>query len=46
MGLLNDNILLWGYHFTDYMRLGIPLTILVTITGVAAVVLTYPLVKL
>lgn len=35
-----------GYHFTDYMRLGIPLTILVTITGVAAVVLTYPLVKL
>lgn len=35
-----------GYHFTDYMRIGIPLTILVTITGVAAVVLTYPLVKL
>ena len=35
-----------GYHFTDYMRIGIPLTILVTITGVAAVVLTYPLVKI
>ena len=35
-----------GYHFTDYMRIGIPLTIIVTITGVAAVVLTYPLVKL
>ena len=35
-----------GYYFTDYMRIGIPLTILVTITGVAAVVLTYPLVKL
>jgi len=35
-----------GYHFTDYMRIGIPLTVLVTITGVAAVVLTYPLVKI
>jgi di/tricarboxylate transporter len=35
-----------GYHFTDYMRIGIPLTILVTITGVAAVILTYPLVKI
>ena len=35
-----------GYHFSDYMRIGIPLTLLVTITGVAAVVLTYPLVKL
>lgn len=35
-----------GYRFTDYMRIGIPLTILVTVTGVAAVVLAYPLVKL
>ena len=35
-----------GYRFSDYMRIGIPLTILVTITGVAAVILTYPLVKL
>ena len=35
-----------GYRFTDYMRIGIPLTIIVTITGVAAVILTYPLVKL
>ena len=35
-----------GYRFTDYMRIGIPLTILVTITGVAAVILTYPFVKL
>lgn len=35
-----------GYHFTDYMRIGIPLTILITITGVAAVILTYPLVKI
>ena len=35
-----------GYRFTDYMRIGIPLTLIVTITGVAAVVLTYPLVKL
>ena len=35
-----------GYHFSDYMRIGIPLTIIVTITGVAAVILTYPLVKL
>ena len=35
-----------GYHFSDYMRIGIPLTLIVTITGVAAVVLTYPLVKL
>ena len=35
-----------GYRFTDYMRIGIPLTIIVTVTGVAAVVLAYPLVKL
>ena len=35
-----------GYRFTDYMRIGIPLTIIVTVTGVAAVILTYPLVKL
>jgi di/tricarboxylate transporter len=35
-----------GYRFTDYMRIGIPLTLIVTITGVAAVVLAYPLVKL
>jgi di/tricarboxylate transporter len=35
-----------GYHFTDYMRIGIPLTIIVTVTGVAAVLLVYPLVKL
>jgi len=35
-----------GYRFTDYMRIGIPLTIIVTITGVAAVILAYPLVKL
>lgn len=35
-----------GYHFSDYMRIGIPLTIIVTITGVAAVILAYPLVKL
>ena len=33
-----------GYRFTDYMRIGIPLTIIVTITGVAAVILAYPLV--
>lgn len=35
-----------GYRFSDYMRIGIPLTIIVTITGVAAVILAYPLVKL
>ena len=35
-----------GYRFTDYMRIGIPLTLIVTIVGVAAVVLAYPLVKL
>jgi di/tricarboxylate transporter len=35
-----------GYRFTDYMRIGIPLSIIVTITGVAAVILAYPLVKL
>jgi di/tricarboxylate transporter len=35
-----------GYRFTDYMRIGIPLTIIITVTGVAAVVLAYPLVKL
>ncbi|MBO7128712.1 MAG: SLC13 family permease [Prevotella sp.] len=35
-----------GYRFTDYMRIGIPLTIIVTITGVAAVILAYPLVKI
>ena len=35
-----------GYRFTDYMRIGIPLTIIVTVTGIAAVILAYPLVKL
>ena len=35
-----------GYRFSDYMRIGIPLTIIVTITGVAAVILACPLVKL
>ena len=35
-----------GYRFTDYMRIGIPLTLIVTITGVAAVILAYPLVRL
>ena len=35
-----------GYRFSDYMRIGLPLTIIVTITGVAAVILAYPLVKL
>ena len=35
-----------GYRFSDYMRIGIPLTIIVTITGVAAVIMAYPLVKL
>jgi len=35
-----------GYRFTDYMRIGIPLTLIVTITGVVAVILTYPLVKI
>ena len=35
-----------GYRFTDYMRIGIPLTIIVTVTGVVAVILAYPLVKI
>ena len=35
-----------GYRFTDFMRIGIPLTILVTVTGVVAVILTCPLVKM
>jgi di/tricarboxylate transporter len=35
-----------GYRFSDYMRIDIPLTIIVTITGVAAVILACPLVKL
>lgn len=35
-----------GYRFSDYMRIGIPLTIIVTVTGVAAVILAYPLVKM
>ena len=35
-----------GYRFTDYMRIGIPLTLIVTVTGVAAVILAYPLVEL
>jgi di/tricarboxylate transporter len=34
-----------GYRFTDYMRIGIPLTLFVTVTGVSAVILAYPLVK-
>ncbi len=35
-----------GYRFADYMRLGIPLAVLVTATGVAAVVLACPLVRI
>ena len=35
-----------GYRFTDYMRIGIPLTLIVTVTGVAAVILAYPLTRL
>jgi di/tricarboxylate transporter len=35
-----------GYRFSDYMRIGIPLTIIVTVTGVAAVIFAFPLVKL
>lgn len=35
-----------GYRFFDYMRIGLPLTIIVTVTGVVAVILAYPLVKL
>jgi di/tricarboxylate transporter len=35
-----------GYRFTDYMRIGIPLTIIVTVTGVAAVIFAYPLERL
>ena len=35
-----------GYRFSDYMRIGIPLTIIITVTGVAAVILACPLVKL
>ena len=45
----SPNMLIYGpggYRFSDYMRIGIPLTIIVTITGVAAVILAYPLVKL
>ena len=35
-----------GYRFSDYMRIGIPLTFIVTVTGIAVVILVYPLVKL
>ena len=35
-----------GYRFCDYMRIGIPLTIIVTVIGVAAVIAMCPLVKL
>ena len=45
----SPNILVYGpggYRFSDYMRIGIPLTIIVTVTGVAAVIFAFPLVKL
>ena len=35
-----------GYGFSDFMRMGVPLTLLVTLTGIAASCLTFPLTPL
>ena len=35
-----------GYRFSDYMRIGVPLTLIVTVTGIAAACLTFPLTPL
>ena len=35
-----------GYRFSDFMRIGIPLTLIVTLTGIAAACLTFPLTPL
>lgn len=35
-----------GYRFSDFMRMGVPLTLLVTLTGIAASCLTFPLTPL
>ena len=35
-----------GYRFSDFMRIGVPLTLIVTLTGIAAACLTFPLTPL
>ena len=35
-----------GYRFSDFMRIGVPLTLIVTVTGIAAACLTFPLTPL
>lgn len=35
-----------GYRFSDFMRLGVPLTLIITFAGIAAACLTFPLVPL
>ena len=36
---------LGGYRFSDFLRIGLPLTILVTLTGIISVITLYPLTK-
>jgi di/tricarboxylate transporter len=35
-----------GYRFSDFMRIGIPLTLIVTDTGIAVACLVFPLTPL
>ena len=35
-----------GYRFSDFMRLGVPLTLIITFAGIAAACLTFPLAPL
>lgn len=35
-----------GYRFSDFLRIGVPLTLIVTLTGIAAACLTFPLTPL
>ena len=35
-----------GYRFSDFMRIGLPLTIIVTLTGIISVLTIYPIGRL
>ena len=35
-----------GYRFSDFLRIGVPLTLIVTLTGIAAACLAFPLTPL
>ena len=41
-----EEYIIGGYRFSDFMRIGIPLTLIITFTGIVAACLTFPLTPL